>query len=279
MGSRAIYHDGWMASATGPRLPWVAGVPPGIKDWTPDQDEWRLYNLDEDWSQANDLAAEMPEKVAQMKETFAIEAARNSVYPIGGGLWVLVYHPELRISTPYREWNFGPTIIRMPEFCAPALGNRANLVTIDAELPEQASGVLYALGSSSGGLTCYLDDGYLCYEYNLFIIMRTKIRSEQPPARRPREDRDLHRVRRGQTRRPAEHHPDRQRRAAGRRRGADQRAAAVHRQRLPRHRHLPRRDPSPWTTTTAHRSRSTAPSTRSTSATPPSCLVVLISWC
>jgi arylsulfatase len=121
----------------------------------------------------------MPEKLAQMKETFAIEAARNSVYPIGGGLWVVVYHPELRISTPYREWNFGPDITRMPEFCAPALGNRANLVTIDAELPENASGVLYALGSSSGGLTCYLDDGYLCYEYNLFIIQRTKVRCEE----------------------------------------------------------------------------------------------------
>jgi arylsulfatase len=67
----------------------------------------------------------------------------------------------------------------MPEFCAPALGNRANLVTIDADLSEHATGVLYALGSSSGGLTLYLDDGYLCYEYNLFIIMRTKIRSQQ----------------------------------------------------------------------------------------------------
>jgi arylsulfatase len=66
----------------------------------------------------------------------------------------------------------------MPEFCAPALGNRANLVTIDAVIPENANGVLYALGSSSGGLTAYVDDGYLCYEYNLFIVMRTKIRSE-----------------------------------------------------------------------------------------------------
>jgi arylsulfatase len=154
-------------------------LPPGIKDWTPDHDQWRLYNLEEDWSQANDLAAEMPEKLAQMKETFAIEAARNSVFPIGGGLWIPVFHPELRISTPYREWNFGPDITRMPEFCAPALGNRGNLVTIDADIPENASGVLYALGSSSGGLTAYLDDGYLCYEYNLFIIMRTKVRSEQ----------------------------------------------------------------------------------------------------
>ena len=57
MGSRAIYHDGWMASAIGPRLPWVPGLPPGIRDWTPDQDTWELYNLDEDWSQAHDLAA------------------------------------------------------------------------------------------------------------------------------------------------------------------------------------------------------------------------------
>src|SRR3954467_3982186 len=180
MGSRAIYHDGWMASAFGPRTPWTPGLPEGIRDWTPDRDVWELYDLDEDWTQANDLAAQMPDKLAQMKETFAIEAARNSVYPIGGGLWIPLFHPELRISTPYREWNFGPDIIRMPEFCAPALGNRANLVTIDAELPERAAGVLYALGSSSGGLTCYLDDGHLCYEYNLFIIMRTKIRSEQP---------------------------------------------------------------------------------------------------
>jgi arylsulfatase A-like enzyme len=60
MGSRAIYHDGWMASATGPRLPWVPGQPPGIHKWTPDRDEWRLYNLAEDWSQANDLAARCP---------------------------------------------------------------------------------------------------------------------------------------------------------------------------------------------------------------------------
>ena len=55
--------------------------------------------------------------------------------PVGGGLWVVVLHSELRIAPPYREWNFGPDITRMPEFCAPALGTRANLVTIDADLP------------------------------------------------------------------------------------------------------------------------------------------------
>ena len=68
-------------------------------------------------------------------------------------------------------------MVRMPEFCAPALGNKNNVVTIDADIPANASGVLYALGAAAGGLTCYLDGGYLCYEYNLFILSRTKIRS------------------------------------------------------------------------------------------------------
>ena len=180
MGSRAIYHDGWMASAFGPRIPWVPGLPPGIQEWTPDHDTWELYNLDEDWTQANDLAAAEPEKLAQMRELFSIEAAKNSVYPVGGGLWVVALHPELRISTPYREWNFTADITRMPEFCAPALGNRENRVTITADLPESANGVLYALGGAGGGLTCYLDEGFLCYEYNLFILQRTKIRSAEP---------------------------------------------------------------------------------------------------
>jgi arylsulfatase len=179
MASRSIYHDGWMASAIGPRLPWVPGAPPGIHEWSPDNDEWELYNLDEDWSQADDLAAQMPEKVAQLKEMFAIEAARNNALPIGGALWALVFHPEQRIAPPYTEWDFAGTITRMPEFCAPTLGNKNNVVTISADIPANANGVLYKLGGAGGGLTCFLEDGILCYEYNLFIIQRTKIRSDK----------------------------------------------------------------------------------------------------
>ncbi|MFD4183662.1 arylsulfatase, partial [Rhodococcus sp. NPDC058514] len=51
MGSRAIYHNGWMASAFGPRAPWAVGLPPGNREWSPDDDAWELYNLDEDWTQ------------------------------------------------------------------------------------------------------------------------------------------------------------------------------------------------------------------------------------
>ncbi len=185
MGSRAIYHEGWMASAFGPRTPWLAGLPKGIREWTPDKDKWELYNLENDWSQAHDLADKMPKKLAEMKDMFLIEFAKNQGFPIGGGLWVPVLHPELRKGTPYTEWTFPGEITRMPEFCAPALGNKPNVVTIDAVIPERANGVLYALGGFSGGLSCYVKDGTISYEYNLFELQRTYIRAKEklPPGK------------------------------------------------------------------------------------------------
>ena len=179
MGSRAIYREGWMASAFGPREPWAAGLPVGIREWTPDKDKWELYNVDEDWSQANDLADQMPAKLEELKQLFLIEAARNKALPIGGGLWIPVLHPELRITPPYKEWTFAGNMTRMPKSTAPALGNKNNLVTIDADIPANANGVLYALGGFSGGLTTYAKDGKLCYEYNLFEIQRTKFCSQE----------------------------------------------------------------------------------------------------
>ncbi len=89
-------------------------------------------------------------------------------------------HPELRIfSALYRNGPSPATRSACRSFCAPALGNKPNIVTIDAEIPTSANGVLYKLGANSGGLTCFVEDGVLCYEYNLFIIQRTKIRAKQ----------------------------------------------------------------------------------------------------
>lgn len=184
MGSRGIYHEGWFASALGPRLPWVPGLPKGVLDenrklaWDPAKDRWELYNVDQDWSQANDLAGKMPDKLAQMKELFTIEFAKNQGFPVGGGLFVPIVRPDLRVSTPYSEWSFSGEITRMPEFTAPALGNKENEVVLDATIPKDASGVLYALGGFSGGLSLYVKDGVLSYEYNLFEIQRTHVRAK-----------------------------------------------------------------------------------------------------
>jgi arylsulfatase A-like enzyme len=178
MGSRGIYHDGWFACAFGPRIPWTPGVSREIFEWTPEQDKWELYNLEEDWSQADDLAEQEPERLKLMQDLFLVESTKNLNLPIGGGLWTPVFHPEDKPSTPYREWTFAGTVVRMPEFAAPKLGNKSNKVTIEVDLPENASGVLYSLGGFSGGLSCYMVDGQLCYEYNLFEIERTHIKSQ-----------------------------------------------------------------------------------------------------
>ena len=178
MGSRAIYHDGWMASAFGPRLPWVPGLPAGIKEWTPDKDKWELYDLSKDWTQADDLAGKMSSKLADMKDLFLIEFTKNKGLPIGGGLWIPVLHPELRQVPPYTSWTFPGAITRIPEVTAPALGNKENVVSIDADIPANANGVLYALGAFSGGLALYVKDGVLSYEYNLFEIIRTHIKAK-----------------------------------------------------------------------------------------------------
>lgn len=182
LGSRGIYHDGWFAGSFGPRTPWVPGLPKGLLDekgqliWNPDKDTWELYNLNEDWSQAEDLAAKNPQKLTEMKQLFLSEFAKNKGFPVGGGLWVM-FHPEAKLATPYKEWTFPGEITRMPEFLAPALGTKDNLVHIEADIPANANGVLYALGGFSGGLTCYIKDGVLGYEYNLFELERTHIKA------------------------------------------------------------------------------------------------------
>ncbi len=180
MASRGIYHDGWFASAPGPREPWVGGMPKGIKEWSPLTDKWELYNIDEDWSQANDLAAKNPQKLEEMKALFIEESEKNKNMPIGGGLWsTAMFHPEDAPAPTATEWAFAAPITRMPESAAPKLGKNSSLVTMEVDVPANANGVLYALAGFSGGLTCYVKDGFLNYEFNLFEIQRTRIRSEE----------------------------------------------------------------------------------------------------
>jgi len=175
-GSRGIYQDGWFAGTFGPLTPWLT-VSPGLATWDSGKDVWELYNITSDFSQADNLAAKEPKRLEAMKGQFLKEAKANKVFPIGAGIWLRL-HPEDRIKTPYTSWQFDSTTTRMPEFTAPGIGRESNHVTIDAELGDNASGVLYALGGASGGLTLYMDKGDLVYEYNMMIIERTIARSK-----------------------------------------------------------------------------------------------------
>ena len=170
-GSRGIYHDGWYASTFGPLVPWLT-VTPGLDKWDASQDVWQLYDLRKDFSQARDLAVQEPARLEQMKQLFLTEAQANRVFPVGAGLWTRL-HPEDRVKVPYTHWVFDATTTRLPEFAAPGLGRESNQVVLDVDLPDKATGVLYALGGFAGGLTLYMDQGRLAYEYNMMMIERT----------------------------------------------------------------------------------------------------------
>jgi arylsulfatase len=177
-GSRGVYHDGWFASAFGPFTPWRAAQGGFDKSWDSDTDSWQLYDLSNDFSQATDLSENRPKKLEEMKKLFLKVAEDTKDFPIGAGNWLRL-HPEDVITSPYDRWIFRRTTRRMPEFTAPGLGKKSNTVTIDLEMGENSSGVLYALGGASGGLTCYVDQGYLVYEYNLMIIERYIAKSKE----------------------------------------------------------------------------------------------------
>ena len=181
-GSRGIYFDGWYACTFGPLSPWSNDTTSEeLIQWDSSEDVWELYDLTKDFNQSNDLADEEPEVLEMMKQLFLQEAGDNSVYPVGGGLWTRMY-PEDLLTTPYTSWTFDTTTTRMPEFTAPRLGNQNSLVTIDVDLKGNDSGVLYALGGAGGGLTFFMEDGKLNYEYNMMLLDRYKAESEPIPA-------------------------------------------------------------------------------------------------
>ena len=128
----------------GPLTPWLT-VSPRLATWDSGKDVWELYNLKTNFSQADNLAAKEPKRLEAMKGQFLKEAKANKVFPIGAGIWLRI-HPEDRIKTPYTSWQFDSSTTRMPEFTAQGLGRESNRVTIDAELGDNASGILYAPG-------------------------------------------------------------------------------------------------------------------------------------
>ncbi|WP_206028431.1 arylsulfatase [Thalassoroseus pseudoceratinae] len=178
-GSRAIYKDGWFACTFGPLIPWDTPASiPRIRDWDSAKDQWELYRLDDDFSQANNLASKDPEKLKELKQEFLELAKENQAYPIGAGNWLRT-HPEDKITTPYTSWTFTQRTRRMPEFVAPGVGRVSNQVTAEIEIGDKANGVLYAIGGAGGGLTVYFEEGHLVYQYNMLIIENYSGRSEK----------------------------------------------------------------------------------------------------
>lgn len=160
LGNRAIYHEGWMAGTHPPRLTWEmnAPTPPADTGYT-----WELYHLDEDYSQSRDLAAEFPDKLAELQELWWQEAERNQVLPIDdrNGYRRTLDGPPSPISgqTEFAYWGRD---ISVAQRHAPQLAMRSFTVSADVEIEKgRNDGVLLATGSWFGGWSFYLENGYL----------------------------------------------------------------------------------------------------------------------
>lgn len=104
MGSRGIYHDGWMASTFGPKAPWIAKMP-DLANWNPMEDERELYDTRNDYTLMNNLAEENPEKLEELKKLFELEAEKNKVFPIGAGLYVGLHPNEMKRTSNTRLFS------------------------------------------------------------------------------------------------------------------------------------------------------------------------------
>jgi arylsulfatase len=163
MGNRGIYHDGWMANTSPLKLPWA---PPGVSP-NPDDFQWELYHVAEDFSQSNNLAAKNPAKLKELREVFDREAKKYSVYPLDSSLADRL-DVRLRPSlTRGRDtFTYLPGTIRIPEGAAPDLKNKDFTVTAEVEIADGgADGVLVTQGGRFGGWGLLLLDGKPEFDY------------------------------------------------------------------------------------------------------------------
>jgi len=168
--NRGIYHQGWTA-VTRHSIPWVSTEMPAFDD-----DVWELYGPD-DWTQAHDLAAEHPERLAELQRLFLIEAAKYQVLPLDDRRFErfdpdLAGRPQLVHGTS--QVLFG-RMGRLTENSVVSIKNRSHAITAQVEVPEGgANGVILSQGGAFGGFALYATDGKPAYCYNLFGLQRFK---------------------------------------------------------------------------------------------------------
>lgn len=178
-GNRGIYHRGWSA-VTKHRTPWilVGGELPAFDD-----DVWELYDGTADFSQAHDLSAVHPERLAELQRLWLIEAVKYQVLPMDDRSGDRV-DPE-RAGRPTLVHGtsqlFFPGMGRLSENSVLNIKNKSYAVTAEIDVPDAgASGVLIAQGGRFGGWSVFFHEGLLCYAYNLLGIQEFTTRSDTP---------------------------------------------------------------------------------------------------
>jgi arylsulfatase len=177
LAMRGIYHDGWMASTTPPFVPWAAfeGLPQKAPKDLLNGYTWELYKLDDDPTQADDIAAKHPEKLAEMKKIFMAEAAKYNVLPLDNRSLARFLESRPSAHPGVTEFSYTSEVSHIPKGGAPPVLDRSFTITAEVEIPASGGdGMLVTDGGRFGGYGLYLLKGKPVFTYNFVNVERTR---------------------------------------------------------------------------------------------------------
>jgi len=173
MGQWALYHDGWLLSTKVNRAPWEA-FGPANPDPLNNQ-VFQLYDLTRDFSQANDIAAEHPDKVEEMRKMFVEEAKKYQVFPLDASVAARIVAPRPNITAGRTEFVYTRPMTGLPQGDSPFLLNSSYTITADIDVPEGgAEGMILTSGGRFAGYGFYLLEGRPVFLWNLLDLKRIK---------------------------------------------------------------------------------------------------------
>src|SRR5208337_1094247 len=175
-GHRAIYKDGWVATAFH-GVPWVLT---GSHDFA--LDKWELYNVSKDFSEGNDLADKEPTKLKELQSLFDAEASKYEVFPLDDRFVERGINPDRPSVVKGRStFSYAAGTTRIPEGSAPPIYQHSHKITAKIVVPDsKTEGVIVATGGSSAGYTLYVKDGKVVYDYNFFGKTHYRVVSDKP---------------------------------------------------------------------------------------------------
>ena len=175
LGGRAIYQDGWWAGTRHG----VDGVTAGQGGTPFDEDVWELYDMRTDFGHANDLAAQHPEKLAELQALFDREARKYNVYPMADNIGQLLTADRPKLVSG-DEASYGPGTIRLPEDAVINIKNRSFSIVAEVDNPNgNAEGVLVTLGGETGGYALLVLESKPTFQYNFLGLQRYTIASSE----------------------------------------------------------------------------------------------------
>jgi arylsulfatase A-like enzyme len=183
MGDHALYHEGWIASTKVMRPPWdvmgkVSQDPAGFP--------WELYDLKNDWTQAENVAAKHPEKLKELEKIFWEEAKKFQVLPLDATVATRLVTPRPSLTAGRNVFTWTQPMTGTPNGDAPFILDASYHFTADVDIPKGGGeGMLITQGGRFGGYGLYLLQGRPVFTWNLVDLKRDRWEGHDqiPPGR------------------------------------------------------------------------------------------------